>query len=100
MQCYASFCFGDPRFRSVKGHGIPQRSGNVFTAGNGQRWSAIRREKALRVFSGFEALHFLLSQSCGLMRVFCPIVQYASVGGTPRKAGSHVSPLHSASVYR
>jgi hypothetical protein len=36
-----SFCFGDPRFRSesgsVKGHGIPRHSDDVFAAGNGQR---------------------------------------------------------------
>jgi hypothetical protein len=39
------------------------------------RDEAESREKALRVFGGFEAPHFLLSQSCGLMRVFCLIVQ-------------------------
>jgi hypothetical protein len=36
---------------------------------------AENREKTLRVFDGFETSHFLLSQSCGLMRVFCSIIQ-------------------------
>ena len=63
-----------PESGTVKWDGMTRHSNGDDAVGNALKWDQRQRETVGPVWL-IEPPHFLLSQSCGLVRVLCPVVQ-------------------------